>query len=71
MNNKDKIGLRKNRGRREIGLPFSGIVLGDSHIFESPEKLKGVSRCQDCHLCSVGDVKGIIGKETSPTKKIK
>jgi hypothetical protein len=64
-------GLRKNRGRRETCLPFSGTVLGDSHLLESPGKLKGVSRCQDRHLWSVGAVKGIIGTETAPTEKIK
>jgi hypothetical protein len=64
-------GLRKNRGRRETSLPFSGIVLGDNHLLESPGKLKGVSRCQDHHLWSVGAVKGIIGIETTPIEKIK
>jgi hypothetical protein len=82
MNNKEKglsfgrlgmtkIGLRRNRGRRETSLPFSGTVLGDSHLLESLGKLKGVSRCQDCHLWSVGVVMGTIGTETAPTEKIK
>jgi hypothetical protein len=43
----------------------------DIHLLESLAKLKGVSRCQDRHLWSVGAVKGIIGTETAPTKKIK
>jgi hypothetical protein len=63
--------LRRNRGRRETSLPFSETVLGDSHLIESLGKFKGVSRCQDHHLWSVGAVKGIIGTETNPTKKIK
>jgi hypothetical protein len=82
MNNKEKIlpfgrlgmtrrGLRKNRGRRETSLPFSGTVLGDSHLLESSGKLKGVSRCQDRHLWSVGAINGIIGTETAPIEKIK
>jgi hypothetical protein len=80
MNNKEKSlpfgslgmtrrGLRKNKGRRETCLPFSETVLGDSHLLESPGKLKGVSRCQDRHLWSVGAVKGIIGTETGPIEK--
>jgi hypothetical protein len=64
-------GLRRNRGRREISLLFSGTVLGDSHLLESPGKLKGVIKFQDHHLWSVGAVKGTIGTETSPTEKIK
>jgi hypothetical protein len=64
-------GLIKNRGRRETCPPFSGTILGDSHLLESPGKLKGVSRCQDRHLLSVGAIKGIIGTETAPTEKIK
>jgi hypothetical protein len=64
-------GLRKNRGRRETCHPFLGIALGDSHVLETPGKLKGVRRCQGLHLWSVGVVKGIIGLETSPTKKTK
>jgi hypothetical protein len=64
-------GLRRNRGKRETGLPLSETVLGDSHLLESPRKLKGVSRCQDRHLWSVGVVKGIIGTETAPTEKTK
>ena len=64
-------GLRKNRGRRETGLPFSRIVLGDIHLLESLAKLKGVSRCQDRHLWSVGAIKETIGIETTPTEKIK
>jgi hypothetical protein len=82
MNNKEKdpsfgrLGmmrgsLRRNKGRRETSLPFSETVFGDSHLLESPGKLKGVSRCQDCHLWSVWAVKGIIGTETSPTEKTK
>jgi hypothetical protein len=82
MNNKEKIlpfgrlgmtrrGLRKNRGRRETCFPFSETVLEDSHLLESPGKLKGVSRCQDRHIWSVGVVKGIVGIETAPTEKTK
>ena len=82
MNNKEKNlpfgrlgmirrGLRSNKGRRETNLPLSETVLGDSHLLESPGKLKGVSRCQDRHLWSVGAVKGIIGTETAPIEKIK
>ena len=63
--------LRRNRGRRETSLPFSETVLGDSHLLESPGKLKGVNRCQDRHLWSVGTVKGTIGIGISPTEKIK
>jgi hypothetical protein len=63
--------LRRNRGRRETSLPFSKIVLGDSHLLESPGKLKGVSRCQDRHLWSVGVVNGIIGTKTTPIEKTK
>jgi hypothetical protein len=63
--------LRRNRGRRETSLPFLEIVLGDSHLLESPGKLKGVSRCQDRHLWSVRAVKGIIGTKIAPTEKIK
>jgi hypothetical protein len=80
MNNKEKSlpfgrlgitrrGLRKNRGRREASLPFSEIVLGDSHLLKSPGKLKGVNRCQGLHPWSVGAVKGIIGTKIAPTEK--
>jgi hypothetical protein len=64
-------GLRRNRGRRETSLPFSGTVLEDSHLLESSGKLKGVRKCQDCHLWSVGVIKGTIGTKTTPTEKIK
>jgi hypothetical protein len=64
-------GLRRNRSRKETSLPFSRTVLGDSHLLERPGKLKGVRRCQDHHLWSVGAVKGTIGTETAPTEKIK
>jgi hypothetical protein len=67
----DQRGLKKNRGRRETGHPFSRISLGDSHLLETPRKLKGVRRCQGLHLWSVGAVKGIIGTETAPTEKTK
>jgi hypothetical protein len=82
MNNKEKSlpfgrlgmtrrGLRNNRGRRETGLPFSRTALGDSHLLETPGKLKEVSTCQGLHLWSVGAIKGIIGTETAPTEKEK
>jgi hypothetical protein len=61
-------GLRKNRGRREASLPFSKIVLGDSQLLKSPERLKGVNKCQGLQPWSVGFVKGIIGTETAPTE---
>jgi hypothetical protein len=64
-------GLRKNRGRRETCHSFSRIALGDSHLLETLGKLKGVRRCQGLHLWSVGAVKGIIGTDTTPTKKTK
>jgi hypothetical protein len=64
-------GLRRNRGRREVSLPFSETVLGDSHLLKSPGKLKGVSRCQGLHPWSVGAVKGIIDTETAPIGKTK
>jgi hypothetical protein len=61
----------KSRGRREISLPFLETVLGDSHLSESPRRLKWVSKCPDCHLWSVGVVKETIGTKTAPTEKIK
>jgi hypothetical protein len=61
----------KSRGRRERSLPFSGIVLRDNHLLESPGKLKWVSRCQDRHLWSVGVVKETIGTEIALTEKKK
>ena len=64
-------GLRKNKGRREASLPFSETVLGDSQLLKSPEKLKGVNKCQGLQPWSVGAVKGIIGTETAPTERTK
>jgi hypothetical protein len=61
----------KSRGRRETSLPFSEIVLRDTHPLESPGRLKWVRKCQDHHLWSVGAVKGTIGIESTPTEKIK
>ena len=63
--------LRKSRGRRETNLPFSETVLKDNHLSESLGRLKWVSKCPDCHLWSVGAVKGIIGTKTAPIEKIK
>jgi hypothetical protein len=82
MNNEEKgllfgrLGMirrssRKSRGRREMSLPFSEIVLRDNHPLESLGRLKWVRKCQDHHLWSVGVVKGTIGTETAPTEKIK
>jgi hypothetical protein len=56
---------------RETSLPFLEIVLRDSHILESPGRLKQVRKCQDRHLWSVGVVKETIGTETAPIEKIK
>jgi hypothetical protein len=67
----DQKRFKKEQRQKGNRPPFSGTVLGDSHLLESPGKLKGVSRCQDRHLLSVGAVKGIIGTETAPTEKIK
>ena len=61
----------KSRGRRETSLPFSETVLRDSHVLESPGRLKEVRKFPYHHLWSVGAVKGTIGTETAPTEKIK
>jgi hypothetical protein len=68
MNNKEKSlpfgrlgmtrrSLRKSRGRRETNLPFSEIVLKDSHRLESREWLKWGNKGQDRHPFSVGACK--------------
>jgi hypothetical protein len=59
------------RGRRELIHPFSGTILRDNHILESPGRLKWVGRCQDNHLWNVGAVKETIGTKISPTGMIK
>jgi hypothetical protein len=67
----DQKRFKKEQRHKGNMPPFFRTVLGDSHLLESPGNLKGVSRCQDRHLWTVGAVKGIIGTETTPTEKIK
>jgi hypothetical protein len=67
----DQKRFKKEQKQKGNKPPFFRTVLGDSHLLESPGKLKGVRRCQDRHLWSVGVVKGTIGTETTPTEKIK